>query len=140
MAQGTVSFTNYRQGLNAPVFQPDGITKLSGPNYVAQLMAGPSADSMQLVGSPVPFLTGSAAGYFVGEGIAIPNVPHGATAYCCVVAWDSTLGGTTTGAAADAAFAFQLGSGLGIWGVSGGYCWGGGNPYTPFQHSQRPAF
>jgi Immunoglobulin domain len=119
LAQGTVNFCNISPGggVNAPVFLGDGTTKLTGPNYVAQLMAGPTPNTMQLVGQPVPFLTGGGAGYFNGGVVAIPNVPGGTTAYVVVFAWDSTLGGTTTGATEQQAFNYAVAGHAYVWGA-----------------------
>ena len=70
-AQGTINFANAGAGLNAPVFQLDGVTKLSGATYQAQLLAGPNAGALAVVGSATPFLTGGGAGYFNGGAITV---------------------------------------------------------------------
>src|SRR5690349_15648573 len=45
--QGTVLFDNIHVGApNAPVFESDGVTKLSGPQFTAELFAGPSVNSL----------------------------------------------------------------------------------------------
>jgi len=98
-AQGTVSFQNLRGDtnglivLNAPVYLSDGLTKASGPQFMAGLMAGPRADELSLI-TTTPFLTGAAAGYFSGSQISIPGVPPGGTAFIQVVAWNSSRYGT----------------------------------------------
>lgn len=122
LAQGTISFVNLNagSGVNAPVFQMDGATKLVGPNYVAQLFYSATAGgTMTAVGSPVAFLTGGGAGYFNGGTITLPGIAGGATAYLMVAAWDSTLAGTTTGATEAAAFAYWQGNHGNVWGASG---------------------
>lgn len=131
-AQGTINFINFNAGagLNAPVYLSDGATRVSGPNYAAQLMAGPSPGSMMLVGSPTPFLTGGGAGYFSGGIVSVPTVPGGGTAYVTVVAWDTTLGGTTTGATPDEAFAYKQSGHGNIWAESGVDRYGVVHPFT----------
>ena len=121
LAQGTINFSNYNPGagIDAPVFHADGTTKVSGPNYMAGLYAGPTPQSLSLWATTA-FLSGGAAGYFNGGGVSIPTVAGGAVAYCELVYWDSTLGGTTTGATDVQAFAYMQ-SGLGhadIWGAT----------------------
>jgi hypothetical protein len=94
-AQGTVNFANAGGGVNFPFFDIDGTTRLAGPEYMAQLFAGASADSLAPVGAPTTFLTGDGAGYFNGGVIAIPTVAPGATGFFQVCVWQ-TLGGTIT--------------------------------------------
>jgi hypothetical protein len=52
--QGAIYFSNYvpLAGINAPVFNGDGTQKLEGAGYLAQLYAGPSADSLMPVAPP----------------------------------------------------------------------------------------
>ncbi len=120
-AQGTVNFVNLNagSGVNAPVYQEDGTTKLVLP-YVAQLFYSATASgTLTALGTPVAFLTGGGAGYFNGGTFALPGVARGATAWLMVAAWDSTLGGTTTGATEAQAFAYALTGHHNIWGASG---------------------
>jgi hypothetical protein len=91
-AQGTVNFQNIPPVPDAPVFNIDGTTRLSGPNFQAMLYAGPDAGNLAAVGAAVPFLAGEGAGYFIGGSRAIPTVAPGATAFIEVRAWDSTSG------------------------------------------------
>jgi len=63
-AQGTVVFNNIHDGIvNAPIYQSDAMTKLSGPQYMAELLAGPSASDLTHIAT-TSFLTGAEAGYF----------------------------------------------------------------------------
>lgn len=127
LAQGTVNFANLGVGLNAPLYL-DGVAKATGPAWEALLMGGPSAGSLAQYGSIAVFLTGGGAGYFTGGAATITTVAPGATGFFQVIAWDSTLGGTTTGATEPEAFAYwQAGHG-GVWRpsyvfnvVTGGY-------------------
>ena len=140
--QGTLTFANFGGGVNAPVFQVDGTTRLIGPSFQAILLAGPTQTSLVPVTSQTPFLTGTQAGYFDGGTVTIPTVAPGGTAFVEIIAWDSTLGGTTTGATYGQAYsAFHQVGGMGnVWGASfynypsgvetplGVVTGGGGNP------------
>ena len=139
LPQGTVDFRNLNPGagLNAPVYMWDMATKPAGANYHAVLMAGPTSSTLSIVGSPTSLLTGAGAGYFLGGTVAISGVAPGGVAFCEVIAWDTTLGGTTTGATEAEAFAYwQAGHGN-VWFPSNwdyGYMHPfqvvTGNPYT----------
>lgn len=99
LGQGTVFFTN-RAGtaeppLDAPFIDCDGVTKLAGPDWLAQLYAGPTGTAESLlepVGVPVEFRSGSQAGYFNGDIVAIPSVPPGAPAVAQVRVWEAAAG------------------------------------------------
>ncbi|MCC6235320.1 MAG: immunoglobulin domain-containing protein, partial [Verrucomicrobiales bacterium] len=93
---GTVYFANRSLaiGLDAPVFDVDGKTRLAGAAYLAQLFAGPSDDTLAPVGDPVAFRDGEGAGYFYSEMRAIPTVPPGQTARVQVRAWQASAGQT----------------------------------------------
>jgi len=91
-AQGTLLFQNLllQVGLNAPVYQSDGVTPLSGPQFMAELLAGSSADNLALIAT-TGFLSGAGAGYFVG-GSAAANVAPGADAWVQVNVWNTASG------------------------------------------------
>ena len=91
-AQGTVRFANFdaATGLNAPVFINDGTTPLSGSNYTAALLAGPTETNLQLVAT-TPFLSGSQAGYFNGGVQSITNVTGGGVASILIEVWNSAV-------------------------------------------------
>lgn len=128
IGQGTVNFANLTStGLNVPVFLSDGATKVTQP-YVAQLRGGPDATTMPYVGSAVLFLSGSGAGYFNGGAVTIPSVMGGGVAQVQVVVWDPTLGGTTTGASADQAYAYAIAGHANVWGASAVFPVVTGNP------------
>ncbi len=94
LAQGTVAFANYNgNGINAPVYDTDGVTKL-GSAFYAQLYAGPTADSLAPAGIPIRFkdYQGKPTGYFIGGKVAIPSVAEGTVAYCQVRAWPVCAG------------------------------------------------
>jgi len=93
-AQGTVVFSNLQVGApNAPVYETDGVTKLSGPQFIAQLLAGPNANNLASIAT-TGFLTGNGAGYFVGGVVAINSVPYGGTAWVQVHVWNTASGAT----------------------------------------------
>ena len=95
-AQGTVNFNNRAtaSGVNAPIFDVDGTTRLAGTGFSAALYggaAGSAANSLTLVGAALNFRTGTAAGFVVvGENSrAIPGVIAGNQAAVQIRAWDS---------------------------------------------------
>ncbi|MBL9134306.1 MAG: chitobiase/beta-hexosaminidase C-terminal domain-containing protein, partial [Verrucomicrobiales bacterium] len=92
---GTVLFIN-RLGasLNAPVFDQDGTTLLSGPHFVAQLFAGPTAKTLAPIGAPAAFGTDLRAGYWSDAVTTIrylTNVPPGTTAWVQICVWDLSV-------------------------------------------------
>jgi len=96
---GTVWFNNHvtRPLVEAPVCDVNGVTRLAGSSYLAQLWAGPSTNEMAAVGEPTPFLTGALAGYVVvgtNSAVAIPNVAPGAPAFVQMRAWEAGAGAT----------------------------------------------
>jgi len=76
-----------------------------GAAFFAQLYAGPTADSLTAVATPVHFV--AAGGYFNGGEVAIPTVGQNKTAFFQVKVWDGS-----TGAATFEAYKGQM------WGVS----------------------
>jgi len=90
--QGTVLFDNINVGApNAPVFESDGVTKLSGPQFTAELFAGPSANSLAFI-AMTGFLTGNGAGYFLGGTQTINSVIPGTIAWVQVDVWNTASG------------------------------------------------
>jgi len=101
--QGTVIFSNsaailgtavpiYRYG--SPYPQPVFWEKLEGTAYLAQLWAGPNADSLDPIGEAVPFRTGAGAGFVASQSPArsIPTVLPGAVASVQIRVWESQYG------------------------------------------------
>src|SRR4051812_22135132 len=84
-AQGTVDFANIDSalGLDAPVYSDDASFKLSGPDWVAELFAGPTLNTMSSVAT-TGFLTGAASGYFNGGTVTIAKVKPGSKAWLMV--------------------------------------------------------
>jgi len=95
--QGTIWFLNRVVGVvDSPVYYLDGITKLFGDGFLAQLYAGPTPSALEPIGTPIPFRTGTGAGYLATSGIdptrEIPTVPIGSTAWIEVHAWEVATG------------------------------------------------
>jgi PEP-CTERM motif len=94
LGQGTVFFANLdNPQVNAPVYQADGVTKLSGPQFRADLFGGPSADTLAFIATTA-FLTGSGAGYFSGGPQAVSGVAPGDYAWIQVNVWNTASGNT----------------------------------------------
>lgn len=86
---GTVIFANRGGNVDAAVFDVDGITKLYGPGYRAELLAGSNPNTMAVAGAPANFIV---PGYFTGGIRLIPGVLAGQAAYLQVRVWDSDSG------------------------------------------------
>lgn len=93
---GTIDFRNKFSSSegngDAPVFDIDGVTRLNGSNFVAQLYAGPSLELLRAAGQPTPFRTGFGAGYFVPQEVTLPNVAPGSNAVVQVRVWEAARG------------------------------------------------
>jgi hypothetical protein len=93
---GTVIFANRLTvvGLDAPVYDIDGATRLLGANYLAQLYSGTSESSLAPVEDVAWF--SAAAGYWnsANRVRSLPNVAPGATAYLQIRVWDSAIAPT----------------------------------------------
>src|SRR5262249_8480212 len=90
-AQGTVEFSNFSRtglGVNAPFYESDGVTRLSGPQFMAELLAGALADNISPVAS-TGFGMGNSAGYFFAGTQIVNGVLPGATAWVQVDVWNS---------------------------------------------------
>jgi len=127
-AQGQINFVNLSgsPALNAPVY--DGVNttqKLAGANYQAGLYYGSSSTSLAYDNNSTPFLTGGGAGYFNGGTTTLTGIAGGALAWLQVYAWDTTLGGTATGATLAQAMASSQPD---VWGSSGVFSVTTGNP------------
>lgn len=89
LGQGMLNFSNRGNGVDAPVYDWDGTTKLFGPTFAADLFWAPGivSDSTELValGQPAVFATN---GYFFGGTRSIPGQQAGATVTLQVRVWD----------------------------------------------------
>jgi hypothetical protein len=93
--QGTVLFANYSQqgqGVNAPVYESDGVTALSGSQFMAELLAGRSMNNLVSIAT-TGFLTGG-VGIFHAGPETINSVPPGGTAWVQVDVWNTASGQT----------------------------------------------
>jgi len=91
-AQGTVQFQNVAYpALNAPAYMSDRVTPLSGPQFMAELLGGASADALVPIAT-TPFLTGNGAGYFLGGDQTINGVPLAGTVWVVVEVWNTASG------------------------------------------------
>lgn len=109
---GTVNFANrvVLSGLDAPVYEADGVTRVAGSGMRARLWAGPSPNAMQPVGDAAGFGTGATAGYWSTPDRvrAIPGVQAGGVAYVQVRIWDGAVAaGYAEAVAAGARFGFS---------------------------------
>jgi hypothetical protein len=77
---------------NAAIFDVDGVTRLAGSNFLAQLYAGPLAEILRPVGVPFSFPTGVLAGYIRGINRQIPDVAPNQNASIQVRAWEAAAG------------------------------------------------
>jgi len=77
---------------NAPIYDVDGVTRLSGSNFLAQVYAGPGAEILRPVGAPIVFPTGANAGYLLAISRRVPDVAPNTTAYIQVRAWEAAAG------------------------------------------------
>ncbi len=120
VGQGTVNFANVGVGLNAPYFFMDGVTRLAGPEFLAQLYVGSAASESALtaVPGPAPFLTGTGAGYFNGGTRSLPGFAPGSRLFFQVRIWAAVGGNSYDEALATGRFSlkstvFQIGMNLG---------------------------
>ncbi len=93
--RGTVNFSNHLpiSGLDAPVFEPDGVTRATGESLRAQLWSKPDLGQFMPAGEPATFRTGAGAGYWTSaNGMrTLPNVRAGEVAVVQVRVWDATV-------------------------------------------------
>ncbi len=74
------------------IFDVDGITKLSGGEFLVQLYAGPSPAALRPVGPVRPFLTGLGSGRFVQAEIPVPDMAPNQMVYVQTRVWQTNLG------------------------------------------------
>lgn len=88
LAQGTMYFCNFMipNGINAPVLEPDGVSRPTAGSLYVQLHVGTSPTSLAPVGEAIPI---SAGGFFLGGIIAIPDMAPGVVAWAKVFVWDA---------------------------------------------------
>lgn len=96
LSQGILEFNNDNEPfVDAPIFDVDGKTPLTGRGFLAELYAAAPGQPLQPVSDSItPFLTGNSAGYFAALTVAVPGVSAGSTATVQVVAWRASDGAT----------------------------------------------
>jgi hypothetical protein len=103
-AQGQVNFAARVVGTyDAPVFLGADVAtgvRADGPGYMAQLYAGATQGGLTAVGAPLPFRTGTAAGYWTATAVTINTVDATGNAFVQVRAWATSAGATYEAAAA----------------------------------------
>jgi hypothetical protein len=99
LAQGTINFNNFvPPGIDAPIFDVNGTTRLAGNAFMAQLWAGPSAASLAPIGAALPFFSQASGGAGYIDSSAGPTdrtvgtVAPGAIAFVQVRAWSVASG------------------------------------------------
>ncbi|MGC8887971.1 MAG: immunoglobulin domain-containing protein, partial [Verrucomicrobiia bacterium] len=98
-------------GINAKVYDSDGVTPLQGIGYSAQLYGGPAGtpeDQLQPACPMTVFRTGTAAGYVIQTDVYIPGVMPGENATLQLRVWDNQ---TTTIQSYEAALAARVKTG-----------------------------
>ena len=81
--------------INSPVNDVDGVTKLTGANYVAQAYAGPDEANLLPLGAVATFFTPAPlAGAYGSATAVIPNVASGDKAYVQIRVWERAKGAT----------------------------------------------
>ncbi|MBK7999000.1 MAG: immunoglobulin domain-containing protein [Verrucomicrobia bacterium] len=96
---GTIDFRNRSIWFgtisnHAPIFDFDGTTPLTSSNYLAQLYAGTTLETLRPIGSPSPFRSGYDAGYFVSKILTLPHIPSNARVVTQVRVWEAEKGST----------------------------------------------
>jgi hypothetical protein len=93
---GQVWFANWWPDPDEPikvwVYDVDGVTRLAGETYLAQLCAGLTADSLRPVGEPQPFLKGFSAGIWQPVRLTLPHVPPGTPCFVQARVWEAASG------------------------------------------------
>jgi hypothetical protein len=97
LGQGRLTFLNTEAGTGVPAGVPatgaDGVTRLTGASFWAQLYAAPGVgwpeSSLAAVGTPTNFRTGSDAGFVpAGIVVTIPGAPPGTMATVQMRVWE----------------------------------------------------
>jgi hypothetical protein len=76
----------------APVLDADGITAITGPDYVAQLYAGPELALLRPTGAPTPFTSPIGKGFFQEQTVVLPTVAPGSNAFLQIRVWQASKG------------------------------------------------
>ena len=122
LAQGSLDFRNRNSTvtptIDAPVFDVDGTTRLSGAGFLAQLYFSTSSTgvgAIEVSGTPAPFRTGAGAGYWdYGADFTriVSGVAPGVAGFFQVRVWEAAAGSFA---------AAQGGAGKWTWSNGGGW-------------------
>jgi hypothetical protein len=77
--------------VNAPISDIFG-ERLEGADFLAQVYAGPSANSLTAQSPSVPFFSGEDAGFFIPITALLTNVVQGSNAFVQVRVWETSAG------------------------------------------------
>jgi hypothetical protein len=101
-AQGQINVANRIRTLNldAPVFDMDCVTRLSGPAYAVQAYVGLEPDSLAPYGPILEFRTGEGAGYVRPRILTFPPEMTGPRLYFQLRAWETAAGASFEAAVA----------------------------------------
>ena len=92
-ANGAIYFANRVKlsGIDAKVFDVDGVTPLSGDKFLAQLYTASCPDEKALTaqGKPLPFRTGAAAGYLSSVTLEASNIGPRKVGFAQMRSWDA---------------------------------------------------
>jgi hypothetical protein len=93
LAQGTLNLSTTKTYVPSDqfVFDADGVTKLEGAAWLAQISVGPAEASLAPVGVASPFLTGTLAGKWRGSPnpATIASIIPGGAGVAQLYAWDA---------------------------------------------------
>ena len=99
---GTIYFSNLftAADIDAPVTDLDGVTRLTGDTYLAQLWAGLTAESLAPAGAAVPFHTDARSGYWQAGVRTLSGIAPGEVAFVQVKVWEAAKGPSFVASAA----------------------------------------
>ena len=91
--QGSITTSNPPGPFGVSIYDIDGTTPLAGPAFLAQFYAAAVGESLQPIGSPMPFST-EFPGRFKGGAATVPGTTPGGSAMVQLVAWRASDGAT----------------------------------------------
>jgi hypothetical protein len=114
-AQGQFWFGNrWTDSWGTEVYDVDGWTRLTGPDFVVQAYVGLTSESLHPLGAVFPFRTGAAAGYWWGTELVVPDVPARTQVYVEARAWEAA-GGDSWESAQAAGFKYGRSNTVPLW-------------------------
>lgn len=94
-SQGYIAYNNHVPPIiEAPVFDTDCRTRLSGPAYEAQVYVGFEPLALQPLSRIVSFRAGPAAGYLEATSVEIPGTRQNQLVYTQLRVWEAAAGKT----------------------------------------------